>query len=84
MDIVDALREWGLGPCNEAADEIERLRAERDALKLALEKCLPLLHEVILDNRDPRSPRYNECDRENKECLWCELAKTAIHEARGE
>lgn len=58
MDIVDRMRSKFIGPqdCEDAAVEIERLRADKQALRMALRAMVDTADRVDLDR-----PTFGEC-----------------------
>ena len=46
------------------------------------DNVIDLLQEVIYQHADPKGADYNECDKPENECLWCQEAKNAIAELK--
>ena len=67
-----------------ATKEEERAeRAENDlaAARALLVKASPLLKEVVISHADPDDPSYNECEKPNARCAWCEDAQAILDAA---
>ena len=43
-----------------------------------LKRAVQCLQEIIREHADPDSNEYNECDKPEEECMWCDHAKKTI------
>ena len=58
-----------------------QIEGECDALRALVQRAAPLLKEVVLSHADPDDPSYNECEKPNSLCAWCEDAQPIIDAA---
>lgn len=63
------------------AQEIEQLRQDLAAARALLRKAASLMQEVTVSHSDPYDPNYNECDKPEELCAWCDEAQEIIDAA---